>query len=114
MKFVFGGFTDLISATLIEVTSVRIAAKQRAELPRDWISVVSRSTLYVYFRTPSQDLRPHATFCLMGIGSLSQRVKRPGREADYHLVPNLRMHAVVPLLSHPSSLRGAKLITGTN
>jgi hypothetical protein len=49
----------------------------------------------------------------MVVGSLSERVQRPGREADYHLVPKLRMHAVVPLLSHPSSLRVAELITGT-
>jgi len=58
MKFVFGRFTDLISATLIEVSPVRKMAKQLAELPRDWISVVSRSTVYVYFRAPAQDLRP--------------------------------------------------------
>lgn len=47
MNFVFGRFTDLISATLIEVSSVRKMAKQPAELLRDWISVVSRSTVYM-------------------------------------------------------------------
>jgi len=55
VKFVFGNFTDLVSATLFDVITVRKMAKQQAELPRDWISVVSRST--VYFRAPAQDLR---------------------------------------------------------
>jgi hypothetical protein len=39
-------------------------------------------------------------------------VKRPGLEANFHLVSKLRMHAVVKLLSHLSSLRGAELIAG--
>jgi hypothetical protein len=108
VKFAFGRFTDLISATLNVVSSVRIMAILWAKLPREWTSVVSRSTVYVYFRPPAQ-----AASCLMGIGSFSQRAKRPRRVSDYHLVPKLRMHAVVPLLSHPSSLRGAELIAET-
>jgi len=58
VKFVFGRFTDLISATLIEVSPVRKMTKQRAELPRDWISDVSSSIVCVYFRAPAQDMRP--------------------------------------------------------
>ena len=108
-QFVFWGFRILTSATVTQVSSVSIMAKEGAEIPGKWISVANRSRGFC-----SSQRRDRIWDQIWGPDSLlsnRHRITFPGGEAAgaWSWLPCRSEFNNTSPLSHSSSLHGAWL-----